>query len=258
LDALQQNDEAAHYRQAAQNMKAQANRVYTEGGFWHPERNTYINYIDFKDPACRSPRIQNWSHGKRIEKGKPRTEFAHYETIFPIWMGLFDDEERIRAAYRWIDIEYSYASGRGGVRLPPFVEQDCMALIDVAVRLKYGIPGADRLLQFILDRALDGGLPLTEFHFGNYRNCGPENPDWVIRLFRNTHTGSAWNNAPYFQIVMMLHYGLNYSSGGWTISDPKPVANYPLSQVGGLRHKEAVFNVQWQGQGTVHEIWVDS
>jgi hypothetical protein len=250
-------EKAERYASAAAAMKTQALKDYSEGGLWHTERGTFINHIDYRPLECTSPRSMNFSYGPLQPEGVIRTEYAHYETILPIWLGLLDDQDKIEAAFRWIDSHYTYASGRGGVTFPPFVSQTFIALLDVCVRLRHGIPGADRLLQLILDQAMAGGMPITEFVFGAYRNTGPLNPDWMFPLTPQTHTGRVWDNAPYFGAVMNLHYGLEYSHQGWKIGDPRPIANYPLSRVEGLRYQGATYTVTWEGWGTVKQIWLD-
>jgi hypothetical protein len=175
----------------------------------------------------------------------------------PIWCGLLADSTAIRRAFTWIDAHYSYASGRGGVTFPPFVQQTFIALLDVWVRQQYGLPGAERLLQLILDHALVAGIPLTEWPFGAYRHSGPMHPDWPVKLYRLTHAGRIWDNAPYFGLVFKLHYGLDYNFGGWQIGDPQPLAHYTLTSVRGLRHHAASYDVHWQGRGVVQRILVD-
>jgi hypothetical protein len=192
----------------------------------------------------------------RREEGIAREEYVHYETIVPVWLGLLDDAEAIRRAFRWIDARWTYATGRGGVTFPPRVCQNFIALLDVYVRLRYGVPGADRLLQLVLDRALDAGVPLAEHAFGSYGGEGPLR--WPSGdYFLQTNTGRIWDNAPYFGIVIGLHYGLDYSWEGWRIGDPQPLANYPLTRLEGLRHRDAVLSLRWKGAGRVREIRVD-
>jgi len=255
LDQALDNEElAGFWATAAGNIKIAALADYRQGGLWHADRGTFINHIDYKDPALASARSHNWSRSPIQERGIPRLEFMLYETIVPIWLGLMDDEKMIRQAFAWIDSHYDYCSGRAGFTLPPGINQNFMALLDVCVRQKYGIPGADRLLQLILDRASDGGIPLTESAFGSHKKTGPAHPEWRYQFYTQTHAGRTWDNSPYFGLVMSLHYGLDYSFHGWQIDDPKPIVNYGSTRLGGLRHKGAVYNLEWQGHGKISAI----
>jgi hypothetical protein len=255
--ALGSESLAARWEGAARRMRSAALEDYRKGGLWNSDRGTFINFIDYKDPGLASPRSHNWSRSAPQARGVPRAEFALYETVVPIWLGLQDDEGKIRNAYRWIDQNYDYASGRGGISFPPHVGQTFVALLDACVRQKYGIGGADRLLQAVLDRAFDGGIPMTEAAFGAYRGGGPAHPGWKFQFFPQTHSGRTWDNSPYFGLVMSLHYGLQYSSEGWELRDPKPIANYGLTAVRGIRHMRADYSIVWEGSGAIAEIFLD-
>ncbi|HNT88249.1 MAG TPA: hypothetical protein PKL84_10330, partial [Candidatus Hydrogenedentes bacterium] len=149
---------ASRWRREAQAIQQAALRPYQYGGLWHPDRNLFINHLDYKDPADAGPRRRNWQSGRRVQTGTPWADFALYENVVPFWLGLVEDEELIEAAYDWIDSHYTYASGRGGPVYPPYLCDTSMALLDVCVRLRYNIPGAETLLQTILEHALDSGV----------------------------------------------------------------------------------------------------
>jgi hypothetical protein len=256
--ALGDADSAARWRTAAQEIKTTALCDYQEGGLWHTERGTFINYIDYKDPAAWSARCSTWGgEHNPSDIGIPRDEFALYQTVIPIWLGLLDDPAQVRAAYAWIDAHYSYASGRAGVSFPPHIMQNFIVLIDVCVRQQYGVPGADRLLQLILDHAYDGGMPLTERAFGAYFGPGPEVTSGIYHFYPHTHTGRIWDNAPYFGLVLGIHYGLEYTARGWHIGTPRPIANYPLTVLENVRYKDATYTIRWQGKGKIREIKLD-
>lgn len=241
----------------ALSLKETALKPYAEGGLWHPDENRFINRVDYRHPDKWGHRIGQWDGGERTESGIARTGVALYQNVIAIWLGLLDDPIAIRQLYEFIDGQYTYATGRGGVTFPPYIAQNFMALMDVCVRQKYGIPGAERLLQLILDHALDGGVPLTEKAFGAYAGCGPESPEGQYPFYPHGHTGRNWDNAPYFTLVLNIHYGLDYDSKGWQINDPKPLTNYPLTRLAGLRHGEAHYDLEWTGTGRVRDITVD-
>ena len=257
-EALGDRSASRRWRKEAKAMRQAALTDYRQGGLWHSERGTFINYNDYKDPALAGPRVQ--SHApmdKLAAKGTAHTEFLAYETIVPIWLGLLDDPAQVRRAYAWIDAHYSYASGQGGASFPPGIGQSSIALLDVCVRQQYGIGGADRLMQLIADHACDGGIPLTETAYGAYGAAGPSSPDGAFAFYRHTHTGRIWDNSPYFSLVMKIHYGLDYDYRGWKLADPRPLANYPLTTVSGLRHGRAQYAIRWKGRGRIRTITLD-
>jgi hypothetical protein len=257
-NALGNQAQALQWETAAAEMRIAALRDYRAGGLWNTDRGTFVNLIDYKDPSSWSPREQTWTEGRdgMRETGIARSEFALYETLVPIHLGLLQDEQKIRAAYSWIDSRYSYATGRGGVSFPPHVMQNFMALLDVYERLKHGIPGADRLLQLVLDHALSSGLPLHESLVPTYFGTGFHTVG-ERRNYPHTHTGRVWDNSPYFGIVLGIHCGLGYDAKGWHVGDPKPLSNYPLTRVENLRHRDARYSITWNGSGRVKQIRLD-
>lgn len=243
---------------AADEMQSEALRDYQQGGLWHSARGTFINFIDTKDPKLNTPLPYQWSRSDHHLPGVVRDEYAHYQTIIPIYWGLLDDPHKIHSAFKWIDDHYNYAQGCGGTTLPPFSCQNVIMLADVYLRHQYGIGGADRLLQLITDRALDGGIPFPEQAVGGYGKQGPmELGDPEFENWTYTHSGRPWDNSPYFRIIFEQHYGLQYSHEGWRLTTPNPLAHYTLTQVNGLRHANATFDITWEGQGDLHQIWVD-
>jgi hypothetical protein len=243
-EALGNIELAAKWRTEAQKIKKAALKDYTEGGLWDPERGTFIRMIDYRDPKLWGPDLFSWGLKGPMEKGIPRTEFLLYETTVPIFLGLLDDSAKIRKAYAWIDANYDYASGRGGLRMPPQWGQAYNIFFDIMNRKKYNIPGADNLLQLLLDHAMDAGIPLREGTIFDYTRWG-------------AHAGRMWDNSPYFRLVINMHYGLDYSYKGWKISDPNPLRDYTLTKISNLRHKDAVYTITWKGHGKVKSIKVD-
>ncbi|MBI2433205.1 MAG: hypothetical protein HYV26_10065, partial [Candidatus Hydrogenedentes bacterium] len=246
---------AKAWTDAARAIQFAAISPFLDGGLWHAERSVFINYLDFRDPALASPHDQNWARSLLQMRPAIRQEYVHYETILPFWLELVEDPNQIQRAFEWIDGEYTYASGRGGATFPPFVQRNFVALVDVCLRQKHGIEGAARLLQLVLDRALDGGIPLTAAPFGAYSGSGPDTE--APGMFRHSRSGQFWDNSPFFALVLNIHYGLDYSHEGWHIGAPKPLENYPLSRVTNLCHKHAVYAITWQGRGRVKRITLD-
>jgi hypothetical protein len=242
---------------AALTLRAAATTAYEEGGLWHRDNHVFINYVDLKDPGMASPHEQNWDESALQREGVPRTEFALYETLVPFWLGLVEGTDTIWKAFDWIDDHYTYTSGRGGVSFPPHVVRTFIALLDVCLRQRHGIEGAERLLQLILDRALDGGIPLTESPFGTYAGGTCPALKGPGCRSRSVPAGQLMDNSPFFALIIQIHYGLDYSWRGWQIGHPQPLRSYPLSRLSNLRHHGATFNISWQGRGRVKRITIN-
>jgi uncharacterized protein YcgL (UPF0745 family) len=157
---------------------------------------------------------------------------------------LLDDPVKIRKSYEWIDSTYNYSFGRGGITMPEGWAQDFVLLFDIMNRKKYHIPRAENVLQLLLSQGMNMGMPLTETSIFNHSN-------WRV------HAGRAWDNSPYFHLVINMHYGLDYSWKGWKISDPNPLTNYNLTKISNLTYQDAVYTINWKGKGTVKSITVD-
>ena len=111
-------------------------------------------------------------------------------------------------------------------------------------RKKYNIPRSENVLQLLLSQGMNIGMPLTETSIFNHSN-------WRV------HAGRAWDNSPYFYLVINMHYGLDYTWKGWKISDPNPLKNYTLTKISNLTHKDAVYSITWKGTGKVKLIKMD-
>jgi hypothetical protein len=244
-EALNNPDFAKRWRTEAEKMKNTALLDYTDGGLWDPDRGTFIRFTDYRDPNHWGYKMQDWYNpGERVATGIPRTEFVFYETIIPIFLGLLDDPVKIKKAYEWIDENYNYSYGRGGITMPEGWSQDFVLLFDIMNRKKFDIPRAENVLQLLLSQGMNIGMPLTETSIFNHSN-------WRV------HAGRAWDNSPYFYLVINMHYGLDYTYEGWKISDPNPLENYTQTKISNLSHKDAIYFITWKGKGRVKSILVD-
>jgi len=244
-DALNNPELAKRWRSEALKMKTAALKNYIDGGLWDPDRGTFIKFTDYRDPNHWGYKMQDWyNSGGKVEKGIPRTEFVFYETIIPIFLGLLDDPVKIKKAYEWIDANFNYSFGRGGITMPEGWAQDFVLLFDIMNRKKYDIPRAENVLQLLLSQGMNIGMPLTETSIFNHSN-------WRV------HAGRAWDNSPYFYLVINMHYGLDYTWEGWKISDPNPLKNYTLTKISNLSYKDARYSIAWKGTGKVKSIKVD-
>lgn len=256
-EAIGQFSHAARWRREAQALQQAALTPYQYGGLWCPERGIFINHLDYKDPGAAGPRRQNWQTGRRVHTGTPWADFALYENIVPFWLGLVEDAEVIETAYDWIDSQYTYARGRGGPKYPPYLCDTFMTLLDVCVRLRYGIPHAEYLLHAVLEHALDSGIPLTQAPFAGHVSVSPNDFSELTGAARRLPAGRLLDNSPYFGIVLHLHYGLDYGKQGWHIGVPHPLDNYPLTRVVNLLHEHAAYAVTWRGRGKVKHVSID-
>jgi hypothetical protein len=234
---------AEWWTRAAHAMRVAACQSFEDGGLRDPERGTFIR--------------GQLPDGAPGAKSQPQTDFLLYQNVVAFRLGLLDDPEHVQQAYDWIDDRYTYASGRGGVALPPGIDRTFIVLLDVGVRHQYAVPGAERLLAFALSHALDAGLPFTDTPFGAYGGSGPTELPGDPPRVAQTCAGSLLDNSPYFDLVLRQHYGLDYDHQGWHIGTPKPLPGYPLTRVTHLRHRHALYAVTWQGRGQVRRILVD-
>lgn len=240
--ALGHADVAEWWARAALVMRTTACLSYEEGGLRDPEYNTFIRGVELADaPGGLS---------------RPVREFLLRQNVVAFHLGLYEGPEQLQQAYDWIDDRYTYASGRGGVTVPPGLDRTFIALLDVGVRHHHDIPGAGPLLSFVLAHALDGGLPFTDTPFGVFSGGGPTEAPGAPPRFAHTCAGSLLDNSPYFDLVLRQHYGLHYSHEGWHIGTPKPLPGYPLTRVTHLRHRHALYAITWQGRGKVRRILV--
>ena len=256
-EALGDMSDARQWRLEAEAMQDAANMPYRYGGLWHPERGIYINHLDYRTPAERSPRPRNWQTATLAGEPTPWVELALYENVVPFWLGLAEDPQLIEAAYDWIDSHYNYARGRGGVDIPPYIRETFIALLDVCVRQRQGIPGADNLYQGIVCQAFDAGAPFTRAPFGGQISAHPNDFSEIVEHTRRFPAGMLLDNSPFFGLVLNLHYGLDYAHQGWYIGLPKPLHNYPLTRVTNLRHGNATYAITWQGRGKVKRVLVN-
>ena len=214
---------------AAEAIRTAALTPYPEGGLLHPARGVFVRHAF---PVSGTGAIRN---------ARASTEFRLAQFVLPCLLGLMDDTTQIQRAYDWIDDQYTYATGRGGASCPPGADRGLFALLDVYVRQARGVAATERVLQFVLDHALDFGVPMLGRPYEARR--APE--------------ANFADAAPYLGIVLGLHYGLSYTRKGWLLHNPKPLANYPLTRVTRLHHKHATYSVTWQGRGRIKRIVVD-
>lgn len=215
---------------AAFAMGMAARSPWTDGGLWNDKTDAFIDCMYFEkedDP---------------LVAGRARKEFSHYQVMTALWLGLIENPEDIRKAFTWLDYTFTYAAGRGGPTYPPDMQRTFFVLLDAYLRHKYDVPRAETLFQRVVDRSLDGGLPFTREPFG------------AMAKIAATESGSWLDNAPYFGLVLQIHYGLDYDHRGWHLNDPMPLHGYPLTRVRELRHAAASYSVTWQGTGQIRRV----
>lgn len=222
-------DRAKRWLTAAETLRQAALLPIGEGGLMHPGRGVFV--YSAQPHVKVTPAVPVFA----------RMQFQLRQFVVPCLLGLMEDDAAIKRAYDWIDDQYTYATGRGGCSCPPGADRGLYALLDVYVRQCHGISGADRVLQLVLDHALDFGLPMRG---KPYQACLSDEANFA-------------DAAPYLGIVLRLHYGLDYTRDGWVLHTPRPLANYPFSRVTGLHHKHATYSITWQGRGRIKRVVVD-
>ncbi len=197
------------------------------GGLWHLGRGSFVSCL----PA-------SGGRNSRVDpQTQPGAEFDFGQQALAFWLGLCPEDDLVRRSMEWVDYTYTYAAGRGGPVYPPGYKRTWHALLDVAVRLRYGCGDVAPILQRTVDVASRAGLPFSRWV------RGPALP-----------AGGLLDAAPYFEIIFQRHYGLDYDAGGWRLKNPRPLSNYPLTRVKNLRHKSATYAVTWQGRGTIQRV----
>jgi hypothetical protein len=221
--------DSQRFAEAALAMQWAAIAPVEAGGLWHLGRGSFVSYLPVENPGHRlnAPPTNQ-------ERG---AEFDFGQQVLAFWLGLCPDEELIRRSMEWVDYSYTYASGRGGPSYPPGYRRAFHALLDIAVRMRYGCGEVAPLLQRALDNGARAGLPFSRDVRG-----------------RALPAGSLLDNSPYFEIVLRRHYGLDYDAGGWRMANPRPIGNYPLTRVTSLRHRNAIYAITWQGRGTIQRV----
>lgn len=228
-DRLGNTAESQRYAEAALAMQWAAIAPMETGGLWHLGRGTFVSYLPVEFPGHR--------HGAPPPQDLRGAEFDFGQQALAFWMGLCPDEDLVRRSMEWVDYSYTYASGRGGPSYPPGYTRTFHALLDVANRMTFGCGDVGPLLQRALDNGARSGLPFSR----NVRG-------------RALPAGTLLDNSPYFEIILRRHYGLDYDAGGWRLTNPRPVGNYPLTRVTNLRHKSANYAITWQGRGTIQRV----
>jgi hypothetical protein len=220
--------QSKRYGEAAMAMQWAAMAPVQTGGLWHLGRGTFVRYRLSVDELQEDP------------EDLPGAEYHHGQQLLAFWLGLCPDEEHIRRAYEYVDYTYTYAAGRGGPEYPPGFQRSFHALIDVLVRARHGCGDVESIFQRALDQGARGGMP-----FALHQHGAP------------VPAGTLLDNAPYFEMVLHQHYGLDYDAGGWRLFTPRPLANYPLTRVTNLRHRNALYAITWQGRGAIQRVTIN-
>lgn len=222
-------ENSKRFAEAAMAMQWAALAPMQTGGLWHLGRGTFARYVN----------AEGYPEGMDPEDA-PGAEFDFGQQLLAFWLGLCEDDDTIRRCYEYVDYTYTYATGRGGPVYPPGYRRSFHALIDVAVRARHACGDIEAIFQRVLDCGGRYGLPFSQ----NLR--GEALP-----------AGALLDNAPYFELVLRHHYGLDYDAGGWRLFTPRPLANYPLTRVTNLRHRNALYGITWQGRGAIQRVTIN-
>lgn len=244
---------ARDWRIQAEILREGAMAAVEQGGLWDAAASRFVNFIDYKDAPRRAPRPCDWAPGEPGVQGHPRRELALYQNVVPFWLGLVHEPALIRRAYEHIDLECGYASGRPGADWPPHLHETYIAILDICVRLRNGVPGAEVLLQRLHAHAFDLGMPLPAAPFG-LPSAGPPNLVPADDGPLAPMAGRLVDNSAYLGMLIHVHYGLDYGQQGWYIGDPAPLPGFPLTRIGELRHGHARYAITYQGRGRVKRV----
>jgi hypothetical protein len=227
LAAFGQSDTSGAFAEAAEAMRWAAIAPYESEGLWDPSRKGYVQALVYEGLERASQ-----------ESPVALCAYRHGENMIPLWLGLYPEKIWAETVLEQIDYRYTHALGRGDWDLPPEGDRTFYCLLEALMRHRLDRPHAHRLLQRVIDTT-HGSAP---FPAAWNRPGAPR--DLV-------------SGAPYFGLALRGHYGLDYSREGWHLGTPRPLENYPLTRVTGLRHRFATLNITWQGKGRVQRVLVN-
>ena len=227
LAGFGQSAESHAMAEAAEAMRWAAIAPHESEGLWESSRKGYIQALVYEG-------LEGASH----ESPTALRSYRHGQNMVPLWLGLYPEKLWAETVLEQIDYRYTHALGRGDWDMPPEGGSTFYCLLEALMRHRLDRPHAHRLLQRVIDTTR-GAVPFPAAwnHPGAPR-------DFV-------------SGAPYFGLALRGHYGLDYSREGWHLGTPRPIENYPLTRVTGLRHRFATLNITWQGKGRVQRVLVN-
>lgn len=70
--------------------------------------------------------------------------------------------------------------------------------------------------------------------------------------------GRAWDNGNFFQCLINGIYNVEKDANGLTIGAPVKMADFPLTELNNMRWRDAIYNLQWRGEGTkIKSVTID-
>ncbi len=171
-----------------------------------------------------------------------------YENLVPIFCGM-TSKARSEVIFTELDQRFDqfYALKWGPEYIVPAHANpnkviDCstapwLGFLDVYLRCKLEHPtNRSKIFKLLIDHAYD--VPPTPFTEGAGNNGA-----------LTGGAGRAWDNGNFFHCLVNGIYNVQKDANGLTIGAPVKMADFPLTELNNICWHDAVYNLQWQGEG---------
>lgn len=216
----------------AATIKETMNQNVADGGLWDATNGCYVDMRKLGKT------------GKKVNY-----TFIPYENLVPMWCGMTSREQN-DAIFAKLDQNFDkyYNLKFGPEYCGPAVSHnknsvmDCssvpwLGFLDVYLRGKTGHDeNRSRIYDLLIAHAQDAGvIPFAE---GAGINGG-----------LTGNSGRAWDNGNFFHLLLCGVYGLEKSRDGIRITAPEKIEGVPLTELGEVCWRQAVYNFKWSGAG---------
>lgn len=229
---LGKNAYADSLEKLAKNIKETMNKDVADGGLWDFTNKCYVNMRKFTKT------------GHKVDY-----QFVPYENLVPIWCGMTSSEQN-DAIFARLDRDFNkYYNIRYGPEYCALAVEhskksmmDCssvpwLGFLDVYLRGKTSHnTNRSKIYDLLIDHAHDAGV--VPF---------PEGAGIDGGLTGNS--GRAWDNGSFFHMLVCGIYGLEKSKDGILITAPEKIDHVPLTELGDVCWRKAVYNFKWTGGG---------
>jgi hypothetical protein len=189
--------------------------------------------------------------------GRVDDRFIPYENLVPIFCGM-TTKARAGVIFTQLDQHFDefYPLKWGPMYVAPAGHDknsviSCsstpwLGFLDVYLRCKLDhAANRSAIFKLLIDHAYD--VPAAPFAEG----AG-------IHGSLTGGAGRAWDNGNFFHCLINGIYGVEKTADGVTLNAPVKMADFPLTQLDNLRWQDAVYNLEWRGEGSkIKKVTVD-
>lgn len=222
----------------AERIRVQMNKPVDHGGLWKPLPRGGGYFVNQRNHIN-----ENGGAGTIDDRLIP------YENIVPIFCGM-TSKARTEAIFTELDRRFDqfYPLKWGPEYVVPAHASprkmiDCstapwLGFLDVYLRCKFDHPAnRSKIFKLLIAHAYD--VPSAPFAEGA-GNSG------VL----TGGAGRAWDNGNFFHCLINGIYNVEKDKDGLTIGVPVKMAGFPLTELNNVRWRNAIYNLQWRGEGT--------